>query len=90
MDPVARPVPLGSLESFHPRRSNRPTHQDRLTQRESNALHCRHRRRRDGSKRKNRRGRRKGLKTLRPPGLPFIAQTMRCERLWALRSAIND
>jgi hypothetical protein len=69
-----------SLESFHPRKSNRPADQDRVTRREASHFIIAVTAKEDGSE-KERRGQRKGLKMLRPPGLPFIAQTMRYERL---------
>jgi hypothetical protein len=56
-------------------------HQDRLTWREASHFIVTIAAKEDGSKRKKRRGPRKGLKMPCPPRLPFIAQTMCCEWL---------
>jgi hypothetical protein len=78
------------LESFHPQRSNHLAHQDRLIRREALHFIVVIAVEEDGSERKKGRDRRKGLKAPHPQGLPFIAQMMHYERIWALRSAINS
>ena len=71
-----------------PLKKQSPSEQHQAHPEGSVALHRCHRRQRDGSEKK-RRGQKKGLRTLRPPGLPFIAQIVRYEQLRDLRSAIN-
>ena len=73
------------LESFHPRRSSRPVDQDKLTQREASHFIIA-----IPAEEMDLRGRREGaegqeLKMPQPLGIPFIAQTVCYELLWALR-----
>jgi hypothetical protein len=84
-------VVAASLECFHPQRSNCLVDKTKLTQREgSHFITATITAKKTDLKKKKRRDQRKRLRVPRPSrATPFIAQTVCCEWLRALQSAIN-